>query len=296
MSRRINVKRGFTLVELLVVIGIIALLISILLPALQKAKDAANAVKCASQMKQILIATMMYAADNRSAFPVPPAVGNAYPYAPTPLMYYMDTTGGTAGVIRYDVGTLWPYLSPGANKGAVSATVQPGPASLKTIMNCPSDNEAIRIIQYGSTQAVPRNFSYSWNVLIRGYPNGGAATSVGGYDPADTSAAPKTTLVRCSSTKIILLEEASPNDGVCYIGTPSSANAVIDFNTQMNGDTDDTPSYRHGGRGNFGFGDGHVDKLDPPTMGYTVVSTQGQQATIADQKKIRQYFLPTLQY
>ena len=293
MSRAIKAKHGFTLVELLVVIGIIALLISILLPALQKAKESANSVKCASGMKQILIGAMMYAADNKSSLPVPPAIGNTYPYAPTNLMYYMDTTVASAGVIRYDCGTLWPYLSPGANK-SVSATVQPGPASLRQLMNCPSDNEATRLIQWGTTQAVPRNYSYSWNVLIRGYPNGSAASSVGGYDPADTSAASKTTQIQSSSQKILLIEEASPNDGVCYIGIPSSANATIDNNTSMNGDTDDTPAYRHGGKGNVGFGDGHVDKLDPPTMGYSVVANQGSQAKIVDQARIRYYFLPTL--
>src|ERR1700739_2353951 len=64
-----NRRQGFSVVELLVVIGIIALLISILLPSLNKARETANRAKCASNLHQIGLAIILYQNDNSGLYP-----------------------------------------------------------------------------------------------------------------------------------------------------------------------------------------------------------------------------------
>ena len=238
---------GFTLVELLVVIAIIAILIAILLPMLTKAKKAADRVACAANQRQIMMAFNMYVQENKGNMGMAPGIGDVFNPAGAfnnhSMMYYMDTTRYGAGVIRYDAGSLWQYLSPHSNKNPQPTPVLPGPAVLEKIMNCPGEPKEGRVYQWGSTVVIPRNFSYSWNVQI---------------DPSSPSPivpVRKMTKLRGWSHKILLIEEQAPNDGICWIH--------YDLH-----DADDAPAWRHNGAANFGFGDGHVEALTPPDVGW----------------------------
>jgi len=101
MSRSGN--GGFTLVELLVVIGIIAVLISILLPTLSAARRAANAVKCGAALKEIGNAFKLYSIDYKNAYPV-----TKWDIQPTTNQF---TVNGQTIVALYWSDYLAPYVS-----------------------------------------------------------------------------------------------------------------------------------------------------------------------------------------
>jgi prepilin-type N-terminal cleavage/methylation domain-containing protein/prepilin-type processing-associated H-X9-DG protein len=98
-------RSGFTLVELLVVIGIIALLISILLPALQRAKDQANRIVCMSNHKQMVFAWKLYSDDNKQWL----VNSNVNPGWTTQVPWFQpNNLSGPQGGMQ--TGALWKYV------------------------------------------------------------------------------------------------------------------------------------------------------------------------------------------
>ncbi len=107
-------QKAFTLVELLVVIGIIAVLIAMLLPALRGAQEQANRVLCMNHHKQLLLATRTYALDNKDVLPFCNSnAGETGGGFTGPGWLYWRTEVAKTGRWQQDhvmTGVLWKYL------------------------------------------------------------------------------------------------------------------------------------------------------------------------------------------
>lgn len=104
-------RTGFTLVELLVVIGIIALLISILLPSLSKAREMGKSIKCLSNLRQLGMATYGYANEHKGFLPYPTTQWDG-----------SDTSANNEKMLWFNA--VDPYLQtiPGNNRTGVAGT------------------------------------------------------------------------------------------------------------------------------------------------------------------------------
>lgn len=148
-------RRAFTLIELLVVIAIIAILIGLLLPAIQRARESANQVYCKNNLKQIGVAVHNYI----TVFDSVPSEGGG------------PTANGGPGTSASVFFNLLPYLE---QQFVYQCAGGPGQNVVIKTFLCPSDSTASGMPPAGTTAAVG---SYNYNVYVPGNLNGGVFPS-----------------------------------------------------------------------------------------------------------------------
>jgi len=256
---------GFTLVELLVVIGIIALLIAMLLPALNRARAAASNLTCLSNLRQQALGVIQYATDN----------GGRLPY----LMTDYNTTGGSGGgtpslawngaaqLINSRIWQVSPapdgvrrpgFLRCPAEMDQMADWVNPYQANkLVTFRNGLSRSVLLRAaadVRQGRQQTGPGLIftNYAFNGLI--VPNdsftyGGIQLPMINYLPwGIESGSPYTYRITPTQRKISRAKAGAGGVWIAFDG-------VLDFTTAV---------WRHQGtRANFAYLDGHAESLRP---------------------------------
>jgi prepilin-type N-terminal cleavage/methylation domain-containing protein/prepilin-type processing-associated H-X9-DG protein len=218
-------RGGFTLIELLVVIAIIAILASMLLPALAKSKQKAQGILCMSNGKQLALAWRMYTDDNNEK--VPPS------YGPGQWMNgNLDANGGNRSNwdIEQDIkkGLLWSYSGNAAG-----------------IYKCPSDKSMVKV----SGVNMPRVRSISMNAWFNSTDVESFGAGFRVYKTMNDVVDPGP-----SMTWIFVDErEDSINDGEFCVGMEGYADRPTSWKIV------DYPASYHGSACGFSFADGHSE-------------------------------------
>ncbi|MBN2641122.1 MAG: prepilin-type N-terminal cleavage/methylation domain-containing protein, partial [Victivallales bacterium] len=154
---KFNRRNTFTLIELLVVIGIIAILASMLLPALNKARGQAKSIQCIGNLKSIGSSAIQYSGDNDDYMPPCYSTSSIYPINPLPNWRYLKMA--------------WLYALSPYSGGSWRDTV-----SAHAIFRCPSREQEIAIYSdrpsvltsnYGYSQRMGADLNWSPNNYIR---------------------------------------------------------------------------------------------------------------------------------
>jgi prepilin-type N-terminal cleavage/methylation domain-containing protein/prepilin-type processing-associated H-X9-DG protein len=278
-------KKGFTLVELLVVIGIIAILISILLPVIGRAREQAKRVQCMSNLRQLSASFLMYCHENKDWFPFPAVFGGpgattlgfGNGSTPPPTGYPADWIGwGEDWIVWRNKKWSDPL------RGAIVRYLS-NPSS-GAIMMCPSDDSIYRKIVNADGTVYP--YSYVMNSYMS------VGTNQNPHRPA-TVLAPKNNLrfpelaawkltqVRKTSQKIIVyeLDERACQDGRGQLQSPPVGMVAVNIigllairHDRTRKHPDDVPNaagplkliedqVNRECKGNVGFVDGHAEYI-----------------------------------
>ena len=179
MDRQRPRRRAFTLIELLVVIAIIGVLIALLLPAVQSAREAARRAQCVNNLKQIGIALHNYH-DALGSFPMGTIINApGWPNMPslrTPwsfhILRFLEQTA-LSNALNFDVGIAGPgWQGSNANMSIVATRVN--------VYNCPSDSPQVFLADWRPKY----NYGANWGNTNLGQTNVGSANTSIVYRPA----------------------------------------------------------------------------------------------------------------
>ena len=224
--------RGFTLVELLVVIALIAVLASLLLPALAQARARAQAMTCLNNTKQLGIAWQLYATDHEDQLPY--------------NLGYVPTAGPAAerSRLNWADGLLdWELSSDNTNIATLTeASLGTYVGRTTAVYRCPADRAVSQLQREAGWSGRVR--SYSMNAMVG---NAGALSS-GGFNKNNPEYVQffKLTMIPKASEIFVFLDEH-----------PDSVDDGYFVNRAYKYEWNDLPASYHNGACAFSFADGH---------------------------------------